>query len=97
MTFKYEVNHLSQLSLKRYNKAIVSSIYLNYILKLERYWHGYLSGVRCKWPAYGPAHATATPPSLAAVKSDWFTFLVPAYPGCPGKRPLNGCSVHTEP
>jgi len=20
-----------------------------------------------------------------------FTFLVPAYPGCPGKRPLNGC------
>jgi len=22
----------------------------------------------------------------------WFNFLVPAYPGCPGKRPLNGCS-----
>jgi len=22
-----------------------------------------------------------------------FTFLVPAYPGCPGKRPLNGCSA----
>jgi len=21
-----------------------------------------------------------------------FTFLVPAYPGCHGKRPLNGCS-----
>jgi len=23
-----------------------------------------------------------------------FTFLVPAYPGCPGKRPLNGCSSY---
>jgi len=23
----------------------------------------------------------------------WFTFLVPAHPGCPGKKPLNGCSV----
>ena len=21
-----------------------------------------------------------------------FTFLVSAYPGCPGKKPLNGCS-----
>jgi len=23
---------------------------------------------------------------------EWFTFLVPAYPGCPKKRPLSGCS-----
>jgi len=23
---------------------------------------------------------------------EWFTFLMPAYPGCPGKRPLSGCS-----
>jgi len=23
---------------------------------------------------------------------EWFIFLVPAYPSCPGKRPLNGCS-----
>jgi len=23
---------------------------------------------------------------------EWFTFLVPAYPGCPGKRRLNGCN-----
>ena len=22
---------------------------------------------------------------------EWFILLVPAYPGCPGKRPLNGC------
>jgi len=25
--------------------------------------------------------------------TEWFTFLVPAYPGCPGNRPLNGCSI----
>ena len=30
---------------------------------------GYLSGARCKLFAYGPADATATPSSLAAVKS----------------------------
>jgi len=33
------------------------------------YWRGYLSGVWCKWFAYGPANATATPSSLASVKS----------------------------
>ena len=30
-----------------------------------RCWCGYLSGVRCKWFAYGSADATATPSSLA--------------------------------
>jgi len=39
-----------------------------------RYWCGYLSVVRCKWFAYGPADATATPLSLAAVNPEWFTF-----------------------
>jgi len=34
-----------------------------------RYWHGYLSGMRCKLFAYGPAHATATSSSLASLKS----------------------------
>jgi len=34
-----------------------------------RYWHGYLSGGRCKLFAHGPANATAAPSSLAAVKS----------------------------
>ena len=33
------------------------------------YWHGYVSGVWYKWFAYGPADATATPSSLASVKS----------------------------
>jgi len=32
-------------------------------------WRGYLSGARCRWFAYGPAHATDTPPSLAWLKS----------------------------
>jgi len=32
-------------------------------------WHDYLSGVRCKLFAYGPADATATPSSLASLKS----------------------------
>jgi len=34
-----------------------------------RYWHGYLYGARCKWFAYGPADSTATPSSLALLKS----------------------------
>ena len=33
-----------------------------------RYWHGYLPGARCKWFAYCPADATATPSSLTPVK-----------------------------
>ena len=53
-----------------------------------RYWHGYLSGVRCKWFAYVPAGATATHHLLLPVKSRWFKFLVPAYPGCPEKKAI---------
>jgi len=34
-----------------------------------RCWRGYLSEARCKWSAYGPADATATPSSLASLKS----------------------------
>jgi len=34
-----------------------------------RCWHGYLSGARCRWVVYGPADATATPSSLASLKS----------------------------
>ena len=60
-----------------------------------RYWHGCLSGARCKWFVYGPADATATPSSLAPVKSRMVYLSGAAYPGCPGKRPLNGCSSST--
>ena len=34
---------------------------------------------------YGPADATATPSSLAHQNPEWFTFLLLAYPGSPGK------------
>jgi len=34
-----------------------------------RYWYSYLSGVRCKWFAYGPADANTTSSSLASLKS----------------------------
>ena len=46
---------------------------------------------------YGPADATATPSSLASLKIQLgLNFLVPAYPGCPGKKTvvkINGCLV----
>ena len=32
-------------------------------------WLSYLCGARCKWFAYGPADATATPSSFASLKS----------------------------
>ena len=50
-------------------------------------WRGYLSGARCKWFAYGPADSTATPSSLAPIKSR-MVYLPGAglYPGCPGKK-----------
>jgi len=46
---------------------------------------------------YGPADATAIPkshhllPHLNPIQTG-FTFLVLAYPGCPGKEAANGCS-----
>ena len=57
-----------------------------------RCWRGCLSGLRCKRFAYGSAHATATPSSLASVKS---RMVYPSGTGLPRlswkKRPLNGC------
>ena len=44
-----------------------------------RYWHGYLSGTRCKWFAYGPADATAM--SCFIKIQNGSAFLVSAYPG----------------
>jgi len=51
-----------------------------------RCWHGCLSGARCKWFAYGPADATATPSSLAPVKSRM------VYLSGAGLPKRNGCS-----
>jgi len=63
-------------------------IVVNYVICF-----GYLSRARCKWFAYGPANATATPSSLAPVKSK------KVYLSGAGlarlswkKRLLNGCS-----
>jgi len=58
-----------------------------------RYWHGYLSGVRCKWFAYGSADATATPSSLAPVKSRMVYLSHAGLPRLSWKKgPLKGCS-----
>jgi len=57
-----------------------------------RCWCGCLSGMRCKWFAYGPADATTSLSSLALLKSRmvlpfwcWLTQVVLE------KSPLNGC------
>jgi len=57
-----------------------------------RYWRGYLSGARCKWLVYGPADATATPSSLAPVKSRMVYLSDSGSHRLCWKRPLNGCS-----
>jgi len=58
-----------------------------------RYWHGYLSGARCKLLAYGPADATATASSLASLKSRMvLPFLCRLTQVVLEKRPFNGCS-----
>jgi len=38
------------------------------------------------------ADATATPSSLAPVKSRMVYLSVASYPGCPGKKAVKGCS-----
>jgi len=58
-----------------------------------RYWRGHLSGVRCKWFAYGPADATATSSSLAPVKSRMVYLSGAGLPGLSWKMPLNVCSI----
>jgi len=65
-----------------------------------RCWCGYLSVVRCRFFAYGPADATAsqTPSSLASQKSRlvlpfWYRLCHVVLE----KRPLNGCSSSSSP
>jgi len=58
-----------------------------------RYWRGCLSGARGGWFAYGPADATASPSSLAPVKSRMVYLSGAGLPRLSyNKRPLNGCS-----
>jgi len=53
-------------------------------------WRGYLSGVRCRL-AYGPLMPLPLTVSCFSKIQIGFTFLVLAYLGSPGKRPLNVC------
>jgi len=57
-------------------------------------WHDYLSGVRCKLFAYGPADATCHPIVYCFIKiQNGFTFLVPTYPDCSGNEAVKRVSV----
>jgi len=54
-----------------------------------RCWFGYLSAARFRLSADGPADATASrnPIICCLIQiQTGFTFLVPVYPGCPGKE-----------
>jgi len=55
----------------------------NWVVK---YWHGYLSGARCKCLTYGPADASATPSFLAAVKSRMVYLSGAGLPRLPWKK-----------
>jgi len=46
--------------------------------------------VICIWSSCCHCHPII---SCSSKIQNGLPFLVPAYPGCPGKRPLNGCSV----
>jgi len=56
------------------------------------YWHGYLSEARCRWFAYGPVDATATPSSLPPVKSKMVYLSGAGLPRLSWKKGINGCS-----
>ena len=59
---------------------------------MVRYWHGYLSGARCRL-AYGPADATATTLSCFSKIQIGFSVLVPAHPGSPRQRTVKRVCV----
>jgi len=56
-----------------------------------RYWRGYLSAARCKWIAYDPADATATPLSIASLNSGWFNL------SCAGFDPVTRLKLSVGP
>jgi len=61
---------------------------------LVRYWHGYLSGPRCKWFTFGPADATATPIISCSSKiQNGLPFWCRLTQVVWEQRPLNGCVV----
>jgi len=47
----------------------------------------------CIWSRLSPADATTTPPAFASLKiENVLTFMLPAYPGCPGKEAVKRVS-----
>jgi len=54
----------------------------------------YLSGTKCRWSAYRPADAM--PPHHLCKIRNGSAFMVPAYPGCPGKEAVKQECVQTE-
>ena len=56
-----------------------------------RCWRGYLSGAKCKWLAYGPADATATPLSRLQKIQNGLSFWHRSTQVVLEKRPLNDC------
>ena len=69
-----------------------------------RCWRSYLSGVRCRWFAYGPADATTTPSSLASLKSRqvepfwcWLIQAVLEMRPLPLNRCLSVCQYRLRP
>ena len=63
--------------------------------------YSFLSEARCRLFAYGPADATASQNPIISCLVEiqtGFTFLVPAYPGCPGKEAVKWvyCSSSTS-
>jgi len=55
------------------------------------YWHGYLSGVRCRLAYMAQLMPLPLTVSCFSKIQIGFTFLVPAHQGSPGIGPLNGC------
>ena len=54
------------------------------------YWHGYLSGARCRLHMAQLMSLPLTVSCFSKIQIG-FTFLVPTHLGSPGKGPLNGC------
>ena len=60
-------------------------------IKWWRFWCGYLSGVRCRLFAYGPADATALQNPISSLASFKSRLVLPFWYRLT-QRPLNGCS-----
>jgi len=59
------------------------------VQRMMRCWRGYLSEARCRLFAYGLADATASQKPIISCLIEiqtGFTILIPAYPGCSGKK-----------